>query len=420
MKIAYILKKFPRHSETFILNELLALEAHGHEVEVFSLREPDDEPRHEALARLRAPVTVVRPLAPKTIWRRLEELDKAIDNETARHEMEYVLGRIDLTDHWRQEALALAVPLAPMIRERGIEHMHAHFATSAAATADEVSHQTGVPFSFTMHAKDIYRHTVNFDTLSGCMERSAFCVTVCEANAQWLRAHCSAEACRRLRVLYNGIDLSHWTLPARRDRIPGRIVAVGRFVQKKGFDDLLRAAGILRDQGRSFSVHLVGYGEEEAALKTMAADMKLEEWVTFTGPLSQDQVKDRVIQSQVLAAPCIQGDDGNQDALPTVLLEAMALGTPCIGTPIGGIPEIINDGVDGWIVPPRDPGALAAAIAQILGHPDLIEEKGRSARRHAEEQFDLMTNAGRLAHWFEDSAALSKSTSSQSLTHKFS
>ena len=238
MRIGYILKKFPRLSETFILNELLALEAAGVEVEVFSLHPPDDEPVHASLAKLRAPVTVIRSLAEKTVFRVLERW-AAAEGEAERGLLEQFCGRLQLHDPWRLEALNYAAVLAPLVQDRNIQHLHAHFATSAVATAAEVARLTSIPYSFTMHAKDIYRRGVNYSLLSERMAEAAFTRTVCEANARWLRQCCSAAACERLRVLYNGLDLTEWVIqPEPRER--GLVVAVGRFVEKKGFHLLLQ------------------------------------------------------------------------------------------------------------------------------------------------------------------------------------
>lgn len=397
MRIAYILKKFPRLSETFILNELLALQRLGHELEVFSLRAPDDEPRHEALAELRAPVTIVRPLAPKTVFAHLDALARKLPHSA--EELRGWVERLELVDPWRLEALAFTVPLAPMITERGIEHLHAHFATSAAATAQEVQLRTGVPFSFTMHAKDICRESVNFEVLAHRMSAAAFCVTVCEENARWLRERCGEEAAERLHVLYNGIDLDKWRPSANPKKEPPLLLAIGRLVEKKGFDDFLRAMAILKATGAGFRAQLIGSGELEDNLKRMAAELGLGECLEFTGAMTQEAVRLRLSEASLLVAPCITGSDGNRDALPTVMLEAMACGVPCIGTDVGGLPEIVRDGVNGWIVAQRDPEAIARVIEEALSGPGLLARFGSAARQRAEEEFSLARNAARLGEW---------------------
>lgn len=403
MKIGYILKKFPRLSETFILNELLALEAKGIEVEVFSLRDADEEPRHAALDRLRAPVTCIQPVASKNIFRHLESRWGNLDG-AERALLPRLLGRLDPSDPLCPEALAAAVALAGPIRERGITHLHAHFGTIATATAAELSLLTSVPFSFTMHAKDLYRETVLFPRLAGWLRASVFAVTVCEVNARHIRERVEPAAARKIRVLYNGLDLTEWTPPSARAREP-LFVGVGRFVEKKGFCDFLEACARLRSEGYSFRAALVGSGELEAQLREQHSRLELQSIVEMPGALPQDAVRELVGRASLLVAPCRVGADGNRDALPTVLLEAMALSTPCLSTPVGGIEEIIRDG-EGWIVPPASPRVLAKTMAHVLNNPEEGRTRGLAARRRVERMFDISHNIAQLASWFGDSPSV--------------
>lgn len=410
LKVGYILKKFPRLSETFILNEMLALESAGFELEVYSLRSPDDEPRHALLERLKAPVHVVRPAAARSVFRYLDTLAKRSD-EISRERLTHLCRRLDPSDPWRFDALNMAVAVADQVCHNGLQHLHAHFGTIATATAGEVSLLTGVPFSFTMHAKDIYRHGVSFETLSRRMEQAAFCVTVCEANAEWLHENCEPQACRNLKVLYNGVDLSEWKPnPDRREA--GVFAAVGRLVEKKGFEDYLRACAILRNRKRSFRAYLLGRGELESKLRGLIQRLKLQDCVEMPGGLPQEQVRDLLSRASLLVAPCVVASDGNQDALPTVLLEAMALGTPCVATAVGGICEIIRSEREGWIVPPRSPEALATVMEETLDDPEKARTRGKAARRRVEEIFDLKLNAGRLSNWMADARAGRKNSQS--------
>ena len=398
MRIGYILKKFPRLSETFILNELLALEAAGVEVEVFSLHPPDDEPVHASLAKLRAPVTVIRSLAEKTVFRVLERW-AAAEGEAERGLLEQFCGRLQLHDPWRLEALNYAAVLAPLVQDRNIQHLHAHFATSAVATAAEVARLTSIPYSFTMHAKDIYRRGVNYSLLSERMAEAAFTRTVCEANARWLRQCCSAAACERLRVLYNGLDLTEWVIqPEPRER--GLVVAVGRFVEKKGFHLLLEALAQLHAV-QNFRLVMIGQGEDGERLKALAHELGIADRTEFPGALVQSEVRDWMARASVVAAPCLYGADGNQDALPTVLLEAAALGTPAVTTSVGGIPEIIGEDEGGWLIAPGDTAALATALATALDHPEEARKRGLAGRRRAERMFDQHQNIDHMIDWFE-------------------
>lgn len=402
MKIGYVLKKFPRLSETFILSEILALEAAGIEVEVFSLKPPDDETRHGSFDCLVAPITVVEPLAPRSIFRHLEALSKQRDADS-RRELSYLYSRLDADNPLLPRALKFAVPLNDLVRERGITHMHAHFATISTATAAEVHYRTGIPFSFTMHAKDIYRRGVDFERLSGWLHHAEFAVTVCEANAEWLRARCAPESCERLRVHYNGIDLTRWTpeATASRERL---FIGVGRLVEKKGFEDYLRACAALRDTGREFKAILIGTGDDEEALRDLRAELGLENILDMPGALAQEKVRELMNRACLLVAPCRIGDDGNRDALPTVALEALAMELPCLTTPVGGIPEIVESGKHGWIVEPGNLDRFVSIMTNVLDNPDEARKCGVAGRVRAEERFDAARQIAQLSEWFRFSS----------------
>lgn len=403
MKVGYVLKKFPRLSETFILNEMLALEEQGLELEVFSLRPPEDETRHGALQRLRAPQVVVSSVAPRSISRFLENLERKEDPDS-RGALEFYRGRLNAEDPLRKRALAYTVALSRIVTEREITHLHAHFGTIATATVAEVSAATGINFSFTLHAKDIYRASVDHARLARWMQEARFAVTVCEANAAWLRRRCGAAAVEKLRVLYNGVDLDLWHSERAADA-PPTFLAVGRFVEKKGFEDYLRALALVRDAGASFKAYLVGMGEREAALLDLRHRLGLEDVCEMPGALPAERIRELLSNAVLLIAPCVIASDGNRDALPTVLLEAMASATAALTTPVGGIGEIVRHGREGWLVDSGSPDRLARVMASVLEDPAEAERRGEAGRRRAESVFDLRRNSRRLAGWFAECPA---------------
>lgn len=400
MKVGYILKKFPRLSETFILNEIHALERQGHDVHVFSLQASEATPDHPLLRELSAPVTVIDSRVQPGDALLIEKYWKQglLD---ANHPVARLLSNLDLQDPWQVRAFGYALVLAPIAEELGIEHFHAHFGTIATSTAATVARTLGRPFSFTLHAKDIYRETVNFGLLTRWLQQSAFAVTVCDYNARWMAGKCGEAAVAGLHTIYNGLDLERWR-PAETLPDPATFCAVGRFVEKKGFDVYLRACDALRRRGRNFNAFLVGEGDLESRLKSLASDLGLEDVVTFTGPLGQDEVGRLIVRSAALVAPCVRGEDGNQDALPTVILEAMALGKPVISTRIGGVPEMVADPQSGWLVPSGDPEALATAMEEVLDDAGEARARGREGRRRAEGMFDLDRNIRSLAALMEE------------------
>jgi glycosyltransferase involved in cell wall biosynthesis len=183
-------------------------------------------------------------------------------------------------------------------------------------------------------------------------------------------------------------------------------VAVGRLVEKKGFADLIEACSLLRDRGVEVRCRIVGIGEQEPELRAAIEHLGLGNRVELPGPRPQGDLIKAVGRAAVFAAPCVVGGDGNRDGLPTVLLEAMALGTPCVSTDVTGIPEVLRDGETGLMVPQRDPAALADAIERLLADPELRVRLAGRARRLVEAEFDVRRNAALLRETFKAAHAV--------------
>ena len=403
-RIAYLLKKFPRLSETFVLGEMLAQEALGAEIHVFSRRAPDDEPRHAELARLRATVEILP--GDVDAWGELfaPEAEDLLSRVRDAHREFCALGHPKLA-----ALLAEAIWLLRRTRELSIEHVHVHFATDSAVTATLLHALGGPPFSVTAHAKDIYRHGVSPRQLATILRHAAFVVTVCDANVEHVRGLVGDAVNGKLRRLYNGIDVeSFGALP--RARVERRVLSIGRLVEKKGFDVLVEAFATLRDQGVAFTAQVVGDGEDRARIDQRIRERGLAGTVELVGAVPLTRVRELLAQAEVFALPCKVGDDGNRDALPTVLLEAQAAGVPIVSTPVGGVAEILDDGRAGLLVPENDAVATAAAIRRLFEDDALRRSLADLGRARAAELFDARTQARVLRHWFEESIARSEAT----------
>lgn len=386
-RVGYVLKVYPRFSETFVVTEILARETRGTEIEIFSLRPPADSRFHDTLARVSAPVTYVpRIRRPDDLWSVLA---------TAGAELPLLPRALPELLAADAEDAGQAVDLAVRVRRAGLTHLHAHFGSVATTVARLASLLTGVRYSFTAHAKDIFHESVDPADLRRKLAGAAHAVTVSDWNAAYLADRYGADAARVHRV-YNGLDLDAFPFdPGAADR-PPVVAAVGRLVEKKGFDVLLDACRLLADAGREFRCRIVGTGLLEPQLRERSVRLGLTEVVEFTGPLPQPQVRDVVRSAAVLAAPCVVGADGNQDGLPTVLLEAMALGTPCVSTDVAGIGEVVRDDATGLLVPQRDAGALATAVARLLDDRALRIRLATAARGLVEKEFDALRQAREL------------------------
>jgi colanic acid/amylovoran biosynthesis glycosyltransferase len=390
-RLGYVLKMYPRFSETFIVNEILAHEAAGTDLEIFSLRPPLDGRFHESLARVRAPVTYLTNGGFKgsTVW---EALNEASAHLPGLWDEMTELVRVDIDDAMQ------AVELACLVRNRAITHLHAHFGSVATTVARLAARIAGISYSFTAHAKDIFHEDVDPADLAAKSREAASVVTVSDFNLSYLRSHYGPAAANAVRI-YNGLDLERFPYRAPVDR-PPVVVAVGRLVEKKGFPVLIDACRLLRHTGHRFRCRIVGTGPLEDELKVQIEAARLGDLLELAGARPQEEVKGIVGNASVLAAPCVIAADGNRDGLPTVLLEAMALGTPCVATDVTGIPEIVKHGQTGLLVAQRDAHALADSIATLLDDAELRTSLASSARSMIERDFDIHRQAATLRRQF--------------------
>jgi colanic acid/amylovoran biosynthesis glycosyltransferase len=395
VKVAYVVKRYPRYSETFIVNEILAHEAAGMEIGIFSLLTPEDGHFQDAISRVRAPVAYLRAkgLKASDLWSTLDEAGEDLPNLW--HALEEARGG-DV------RLVYQAVLLAREARRGGFTHLHAHFATASTTVTRLAARFAGLPYTFTAHAKDIFHESVDPEDFRRKLADAAATVTVSDFNLEYLRQKYGPAADGARRV-YNGLELERFPYSEPRDREP-EIVAVGRLVEKKGFSDLVEACALLRDRGVRFRSRIVGVGDQEEQLRSRIANRGLRDFVDLTGPLPQREMARVVADASVFAAPCVVGRDGNRDGLPTVLLEAMALGTPCVSTDVTGIPEVLRHGETGLMVPQHDATALADAVERLLGDAQLRVRLARGARRLIETEFDVSRNAATLRDVFASAA----------------
>ena len=391
-RIAYVLKVFPRLSETFVINEIRELERQGVAVHVFSLHAPPAAVPHRLLHALEAPIVQVDALERPSH----EQLQRATALLTER-----IAEGHDLAERlFPKSYVRLAVQLARFV-ETGFGRLHAHFASRAGHVAMLASTLLGIPYSFTAHAKDIYHEEVDHEVLRVKMRLATLVVTVSDFNRQTLLRMGSGIPGLERKIVrdYNGVDLALFHPARAEDRLPGRILAVGRLVEKKGFPVLIQACDQLARQGVPFTCDLIGSGDQEPALRALVRERRLDDAVRLRGAVPVEQVAVEMRTASVVVLPCVVAADGNVDALPTVLLEAMACGLPVVSTALSGIPEIVADGETGYLVPPGDPAALAAAMRRLLEDCALAERLGRAGRERARDLFDLRTNVTRLRGW---------------------
>jgi len=400
MTVGYLLKMYPRFSETFVLAELLELERQGLPLHVISLKKPDDGVFHADVARLKARVTYLPEsplLAPGEYLAAHREL-------AARAPRRYAAALAAAAGRRRGTAVKHFVQagyISRLVHRLGITHVHAHFASGPAAVALHLHRLTGVSYSLTAHAKDIYLDAVNRAALADKLRSARFVVTVSDYNRRHLER--LAGPARLVRI-YNGLDLERFAPNGARPDDPPLVLAVGRLIEKKGFADLVRACALLRRDGRRLRCAIAGKGPLERELAALAERLGVGDAVELMGPMPRDGLLELYRRAAVVAAPCVVGADGNRDGLPTVLIEAMALGVPVISTRVTGIPELVEDGATGQLVPERDPEALARALDRVLADPAAAAARAVAARRRVEQAFDLRTNVAQLRALLDEAA----------------
>lgn len=400
--IGYIVSTWPRLSQTFVLNEILALERLGVPLQIFSVKDPGGEPVHGAVGQVRAHVSY---LSLRRHWRTVLPANYRL----ARQQPKLYFGcLLRAAGYFRWGALKrffLAPYLAELLRERPVGHLHAHFATAPALVAMFTHWLTGIPYSFTAHARDIYVDQKP-RILRAEMKFADGVVTISEYNRRFLSTEICPRANGKVRCIYNGLNLQDFRFqPCISQTEPPVILSVGRLIEKKGFVDLLLACDILRRRGQAFQVEIIGSGPWEDLLRTQTSRLRLQERVTFLGAQPQEVVRKALHRATVFALPCIISGRGDRDGIPTVLMEAMASGTPVICTSVSGIPELIESGRDGLLVPPGNPSLLADALEHLLNGPELREKLARAARAKIETRFSIEASAEALRSLFENGAS---------------
>lgn len=399
MKVAYLMSRFPKISETFVLYEIVELERLGFRVEIFPLLREREQVLHAEAAPLVERAHYSKPgqrkvLAAQAYWQR-----RAPARYTAAWAS--ILRENAASPKFLSRAVAAALQGAYMARrmeELGVEHIHAHFATHAVVAAYMAHRLTGISYSFTAHADDIY---LDQSMLGEKIRRSSFVAAISDYNRRFLRGRYGAAAEAKVLVNHCGVDTGVF---APRPELPRRdtfvITCVARLEEKKGHRYLVEACARLRDQGLRFRCQLVGDGELREEVAAQVDRLGLGEHVALLGRLPRDRVQALLADSDVMVLPSITTADRRQEGIPVALMEAMATGLPVISTTVSGIPELIEHGRSGLLAPERDAAALANALLLVAGSPEVAAHLGREGRAKVLAEFDLRANTAALAGHF--------------------
>ncbi|KWV60030.1 colanic acid biosynthesis glycosyltransferase WcaL [Rhizobium altiplani] len=403
-KILVVLKGYPRLSETFIAQELLGLEKAGFDLTLISMRRPTDKKRHPVHDEIRArvvylpeylheePIRVLKGLFAsfrrpgiKALWQRfLKDLPRDISRNRFRR-------------------LGQAMVLAREWPDSG-EWLHAHFIHTPASVTEYASILTGVPWTCSAHAKDIW--TSPDWELHEKLGSARWTVTCTRSGYEHMRTLTPRKDA--VHLSYHGLDLARFGhfggQRSQRDGSnpadPVLILSVGRAVEKKGYETLLKALALLPGD-LNWRFEHIGGGDKLPKLKALAADLNLTDRISWKGALAQEDVLDHYRQADVFALACRIASNGDRDGLPNVLVEASSQRLPCVSTSVSGVPELLVDGENGRLVPPEDPAAFAAALETLIRDPALRSRLGDAAERRVREHFDHEVSITELGHLFE-------------------
>jgi glycosyltransferase involved in cell wall biosynthesis len=399
MTLVVVVKGYPRVSETFIAQELLALERRGLRLVVASLRRPYDALRHPVHDAIAAPVLYLPEYLYEAPRRVLAGHRTALAANPAGYRRSLRLWLRDLlrdpTPN-RVRRFGQAGVLAAEL-PAGARHLHAHFLHTPASVARYAAAMSGLSYSLSAHAKDIW--TRPGWELREKLTDARFCVTCTAENRRHLAALAPG---RPVELVYHGLDREFFGPPAcfgsSRDASspaePIRLLAVGRFQPKKGFDVLLHALARLTVPA---VLTLVGYGPGEGALRTLASTLGIAGQVRFTGQLDHPAVRALYRDHDLFVLPSRVAADGDRDGLPNVVVEALSQGLPVVATRVAAVAEIVDDGANGRLVPSEDPAALARVIAELARDPEARRRLGAAGLRRVAAGWDLETGVDRLA-----------------------
>jgi colanic acid/amylovoran biosynthesis glycosyltransferase len=403
--LAYVFERFPSFTQTFCVREVMELERQGLRPLLFSIRDTRDEaPRHFPDA-LYDRVHFLPPEKELVDWVKREKDANLLPQEI-------VLS----LRHWgaRPDKMRVyeAAYIGHHLRAAGVRHVHSHFAGIGARVGWWLRQAWDASFSFTGHANDILCEEPGLDvTLARLMADASLVVTVSDFTACNLHLRFPTSA-NKIKRVYNGLDLTRFSPPGiatargkddegpEPAETPPLILSVGRLIEKKGYPDLINACARLKTEGVRFRCEIAGDGPLEEALREQIVSLGLVDHVHLLGATPQDEIIRKLAQTRVFALACATERDGGMDNLPTVLMEAMAAGVPCVSTRLAGVPEMVEHGVTGLLVGEREPAALAHAIGTLLRDEPLGRRMGEAGRRRAERLFAQETTANQLMRHF--------------------
>lgn len=402
--LGYVLKGYPRISETFISNEILLLEKMGFTMHLFSMRQPREPFSHPSVKNIQARVDYLpTELLPELYRLLLPNIFLAAKRPHNYIKCLQIAGQglikgreLATLKHLLQAGFLANTHLLP---GNDIVQLHGHFAHSPTSVTMFASLLSDIPFSFTAHAKDIY--TSDKKKLLRKIERAGFVVTCTRHNKEYLQ-EISGSCPTPIYCIYHGIDLNLFQYNKHRHATaePFNILTVARMTEKKGLPTVYKALAMLREQNIRFRHTLIGDGDDREKILELISALGLNHHCHWLGTRTHEEVLKHFKESDLFVLGCEIAENGDRDGIPNVLVESLAMGVPALSTNVSAIPEILLNDKTGMIVPPSDPGMLARGMVRLLTNADLRARLIGNGRTYVQTHFDNRLLIQQLAEIF--------------------
>jgi glycosyltransferase involved in cell wall biosynthesis len=393
------MSRFPKLTETFILYEILALEKMGVAVELFPLIHEKQSVKHPEAEKMEKRARFHPFISFKIIAANFHYMLRS-PRKYFGTLFEVLIGTLGSVNFFIG-VLGIFPKCARMaleMQQLGVRHLHAHFANHPAAAALIIHRLSGIPYSFTTHGSDLH---VDRTMLGKKIMNSAFAVTISNFNKGVMVDECGPQVAKKIQIVRCGVDVKEFKPVVRSDPSrPFQIICVASFEEVKGHEYLVAACKLLKERGVDFRCHFVGYGPLRKKVIGQVNEMGLDDRIIMNPPRPRPEIIKMFAESDVKVLPSVPTKQGKREGIPVVLMEAMASGLPVVSSRLSGIPELVEDGVAGILVVPRDVNGLCEALLKLIREQELREQMGKAGREKIMREFNLEKNAEQLTNLF--------------------
>ncbi|MCP3887397.1 MAG: glycosyltransferase family 4 protein [Desulfobulbaceae bacterium] len=404
--LGYILKGYPRISETFISNEILLLEKLGFSMHLFPMRQPRENFCHPSVKQIKAQVSYLPTELLPEFYRLLTPNIFLALKKPANYKKTLVYAKQGLSRGKELSTLKHLLQAGFLVNNHllnnsNIGHLHGHFAHSPTSVTLFASLYSDIPFSFTAHAKDIY--TSKKEKLRRKINQAKFVTTCTRHNKEYLE-NIAGTSTTPIHCIYHGIDLSLFSNEpsSREPSAPFKILTIARMTEKKGLPTIYKALAKAKATGLEFQHTLIGDGDDRDQILQLIKELGLEENCTWLGTQTHDEVLKHFKQSDLFVLGCKVAENGDRDGIPNVLVESLAMGVPAISTNVSAIPEILINEKTGITVGPEQPEQLSQSIQRVLSDRDLRGQIIAGGQDIVKQNFDNSKWISGLAGIFKE------------------